>query len=58
MQQAMRNNRARGWEFCLEVGRKKIGLVGALAGEVVALASLITALAAGLLFLTQLLASY
>lgn len=58
MQQAMRTNRARGWDSYLEVGRKQISLVGTLAGEVVALASLMTALAAGLLFLTQLVASY
>jgi hypothetical protein len=57
MQQAMRNSGCRGAGSWMDAVRKKISLAGVLAGELVALASMITALAAGLLVLTTLLSA-
>ncbi|MEE4331002.1 MAG: hypothetical protein V2J10_09045 [Wenzhouxiangella sp.] len=51
MQQAIRNDAPRGARCALDSLGRKIALLGTLATELAALTSMITALAAGLLFL-------
>ena len=58
MQQAIRNPSTRSARSYLDACKKQIGLLGALLGELVALASMTTALAAGLLLLTTLFAGW
>ena len=58
MQQAIRNPSTRRPRSGLDACKKQIRLIGAVVGELVALASMTTALAAGLLLLTTLFAGW